>query len=375
VSIYVKRTTNGRFQLRVRHALLPPKGEFYATFDEEADARRFGTQLDLLLARGVVPQDMLQHPGKAREGWSLGRCMAEYARAEDLKQSEAALLATLRPELAHVMTWTLSYDWAEVWVRAMKREKNLAPSTIRHRHGALARCLDWVVRKHPHLLPSNPLRLLKRGFASYSVEDGRVASANGGVRRKDQERNRRLGSDEETRLRDALRSDTQLALLFDLAIETGMRLRECYTLTVDQIRLDQRTIFLDETKNGDTRQVPMSQPIHALLSAYLARHQLSIGNRRGCIFSWWSGQTEANELALITSRISHLFATAVKAAGLHDFHFHDLRHEATCRLFLRTQYSDVTIARITGHRDLRMLKRYASLRGSELADGMWGWAT
>jgi hypothetical protein len=33
--------------------------------------------------------------------------------------------------------------------------------------------------------------------------------------------------------------------------------------------------------------------------------------------------------------------------------------------------SDVLISKITGHRDLRMLKRYASLRGSDLAARMW----
>jgi len=42
----------------------------------------------------------------------------------------------------------------------MKRLGNLAPSTIRHRHGALARCFDWMIRKHPEIMAQNPLRLL-----------------------------------------------------------------------------------------------------------------------------------------------------------------------------------------------------------------------
>jgi hypothetical protein len=33
--------------------------------------------------------------------------------------------------------------------------------------------------------------------------------------------------------------------------------------------------------------------------------------------------------------------------------------------------SDVLIAKITGHKDLRMLQRYASLRGSDLALHLW----
>lgn len=42
-----------------------------------------------------------------------------------------------------------------------------------------------------------------------------------------------------------------------------------------------------------------------------------------------------------------------------------------CRLYEKTNLSDVQIARITGHKDLRMLRRYASLRGSDLAAALW----
>lgn len=70
---------------------------------------------------------------------------------------------TIRPGLELFSTGNLNYDWADDWIRSMKREANLAPATIRHRHGALARCFDWMLRKHPDILAQNPLRLLKRG--------------------------------------------------------------------------------------------------------------------------------------------------------------------------------------------------------------------
>jgi integrase len=57
--------------------------------------------------------------------------------------------------------------------------------------------------------------------------------------------------------------------------------------------------------------------------------------------------------------------------GCDDLRFHDLRHEAVCRLYERTRLGDVQIARITGHKDLRMLKRYSNLRGSDLAEMLW----
>jgi integrase len=47
-----------------------------------------------------------------------------------------------------------------------------------------------------------------------------------------------------------------------------------------------------------------------------------------------------------------------------------LRHEAVCRLYERTTLSEIQIARITGHRSLAMLRRYASQRGPDLAQSL-----
>jgi 2-polyprenyl-3-methyl-5-hydroxy-6-metoxy-1,4-benzoquinol methylase len=85
-------------------------------------------------------------------------------------------------------------------VRTMKRVGNLAPSTIRHRHGALARCFDWMIRKHPEIMAQNPLRLLKRGFATYTDADAQHLAAQGRQPKHNVERDRRLHEDEETRI-------------------------------------------------------------------------------------------------------------------------------------------------------------------------------
>ncbi len=44
---------------------------------------------------------------------------------------------------------------------------------------------------------------------------------------------------------------TEELVLFEMALESAMRLREMYTLTWDQVDFTQRTIFLEKTKNGD----------------------------------------------------------------------------------------------------------------------------
>ena len=47
----------------------------------------------------------------------------------------------------------------------------------------------------------------------------------------------------------------------------------------------------------------------------------------------------------------------LKRAGLTDFHFHDLRHEAISRFF-ESGLTVPEVALISGHRDVRMLLRY-----------------
>jgi hypothetical protein len=68
------------------------------------------------------------------------RCVTEYLRHNPVPDSDARLLDTVLPGVTTLGTGMLNYDWAEGWIREMKRTQNLAPSTIRHRHGALARC-------------------------------------------------------------------------------------------------------------------------------------------------------------------------------------------------------------------------------------------
>jgi len=139
--------------------------------------------------------------------------------------SDIKLLNTVRPLLITISTGSLNYDWAEAWIREMKRVQNLSPSTIRHRHGALARCFDWMLRKHPGVMAQNPLRLLKRGFATYTEEDKKQVIAVGKAPKIDVERDRRLAEEEEKKVLQTLKKMPDENTLFVLALETAMRMR------------------------------------------------------------------------------------------------------------------------------------------------------
>ena len=365
----IKKTPSGSFQLCIKNKLLPKT--LWATFDSLEQARAYGDQLEGLLAQGIVPASLLERPTPRQEIWTVSRCIAEYIRHNSVPVSDLKLLDTVRASVATIGTGVLNYDWAEGWIRTLKRVHHLAPSTIRHRHGALARCFDWMLRKHPDILAQNPLRLLKRGFATYTDDDNRAVTAAGKQPRYDVERDRRLDVDEEMRILQVLAARPDECTLFVLALETAMRLRECYTLGTAQVNLAKKTIALDRTKNGDHRQVPLSSTAIALLRAYLAEQAAPIAARDGRLFPFWNGQTSVVALDATTSVLSRTFATVFREAQVVGLHFHDIRHEATCRLYEKTTLSDVLIAKITGHKSIRMLQRYASLRGSDLAPHLW----
>jgi len=63
----------------------------------------------------------------------------------------------------------------------------------------------------------------------------------------------------------------------------------------------------------------------------------------------------------------HAFVAACKRAGIKDYTWHDLRHEALSRLAERGDLSVLELAAISGHKTLQMLKRYTHLQAEKLA--------
>ena len=163
-------------------------------------------------------------------------------------------------------------------------------------------------------------------------------------------RDRRLQHDEETRLFDACRQarNPWLLPLVQLAIETAMRRGELLRLRWEHIDLNRRTAHLPDTKNGEARTVPLSMTAVAVIRAL--PHAL-----HGDVFP-----------GVTTEALKRSYVRATRRAGIDDLRFHDLRHEATTRLFEKG-LNIMEVASITGHKDLRMLRRYTHLKAEDLA--------
>lgn len=363
-----KRQRGRAWHYTVRRAGVLPQ-PIYLSFPNEAEGDAYVRKLEALLDRGIVPDE---YQKKTRG--DLRSNVERYMEASSVSADDEKLLPVSLERLGTTRLVDLSFQWATDWVTALKREQNLAPSTIRHHVGALARALDWLAAHND--IPSNPLRLLPKGYSTYTDADRVFVRKAGGRAKADTERDRRLEPGEEAEIRRLLAGgkpkDRQrpldlhhreaLALLFDMALESAMRMREMFTLDRKQADVKKLTIFLDETKNGDRRQVPMTTVLVGLLKGYS-------GNFDGRLFPWWDG--DARHLERVTAQLSRQFSRLFDAAGCDDLRFHDLRHEATSRIYERTTLTDLQVAKITGHRDLRTLKRYANLRGSDLAARLW----
>lgn len=360
---------------------------FYFTFDDKAEGDLYVGRLEVLLRQGVVPTELIE---ENKEFVIVGDVIRAYMKARAITEDDRGLLEAVFARVGVVRLTTVSYSWVENLVKGMKVTHNLAPSTIRHYVGALARCFDWGSNRGIPELVVNPLRLLPKGYATYNAHD-RAELGDGMKARTDIERDRRLEDDEESRIRAAMagerRNDRERPLrlkwlgatecMFDLALETAMRMRETYTLTLDQVNFGSRTIFLEKTKNGSKRQVPMSSVAIRVLQVYIKRVETAERGMEGFkfdggrLFPWWNGSFDKADLRKVTTTLSQQYARIFEFAGCEDVNYHDLRHEATSRLFERTSMSDGEIMKVTGHKSARMLLRYANLRGSRLADKMW----
>lgn len=383
-----RQTTSGKWEFVIKRAGLLEK-PIYLTFDTEEEGNEFCGRVEALLNAGIVPTEH-QVQEKIITIADLVRIYERDAHPSAKDQSRFGPILRTRgmTPLARI-----NAAWVDVWINEMKRVEKLAPTSIRARVGALARCTDWGIRKGYLLLPDNALRNLPEGYSQWTKTDAAYA---GIEKRIDTERDRRLepginGSDgEHERILAVIESGVlprqirplhlpyprALKCLYILALETAMRLREMYTLDISQVDLAKRTVFLDKTKNGNKRQVPLSSVAMAELKDYLQVREIPDEHNQGALFPWWNGDTSRRELVATSDFLSKLFHNnrspgIFDVAGCVDLKFHDLRHEAVSRLFERTSMSETEIMKISGHEDRGMMMRYANLRGSNLAEKLW----
>jgi integrase len=371
-----KRFRNNVWEYVIKRAGVLDKPRYF-TFDSEEEGDAFCAHLEAFLDKGIVAPEL---QSATKRVTTLNQLARDYELQAHPSTKDRLILDTLCKTKGNTRLVNLNVAWVDSWISSMKRIDQLSPATIRAKVGALARCTDWGLRQGHLLMPDHPFRSLPEGYAQYNKLDAAVA----GKKKIDIERDRRLEGDEYENILAlievgvlprkyrplTLQYKAALRCLMILAVASAMRLREMYTLTLGQVNLEKRTIFLEKTKNGDKRQVPLSTVALAALREYLAVRAIPQGHPEDLLFPWWNGKESEHELRKATDKLSTLFVDIFEAAGAHGLKFHDLRHEAVSRLFENTALPEISIMKISGHRSHRMMMRYANLRGSNLADAL-----
>lgn len=124
------------------------------------------------------------------------------------------------------------------------------------------------------------------------------------------ERDRWLTREEADRLIAVCPS--HLVAIVRFALATGCRASEITGLEWNRVDLERGTAWLNRTKNGTPRGVPLNQDAVAVLQGEKGRHPRYCFTYRGAPILWGVCNTGWLE--------------AVRKAGLTDFRFHDLRH-------------------------------------------------
>ncbi|QFQ76122.1 site-specific integrase [Vibrio harveyi] len=161
------------------------------------------------------------------------------------------------------------------------------------------------------------------------------------------ERSRRLKSGEFEQISDALeavnndsKQHMPLKDIMGIAVDLGLRLGEISKLRRSDICKETRKITVRDRKH------PMKNKRHTDtldLSDNLLELLLNQPEREdGLLFPY------------STNAIGNRWRKLIKALGIDDLRFHDLRTEAACRMF-ESGLSIVEVSKITGHRDLNIL--------------------
>lgn len=135
-----------------------------------------------------------------------------------------------------------------------------------------------------------------------------------------------------------------VAVLFLVALRTGMRASELCGLTWD--RIYQSHCRLPLTKNGKAREVPLS---------YKAKRRIE--QMRG-----WDSDLV---FAISSGTLDSLFRRYRERAGLSGFTFHDSRH--TAATWMSRKVDVLTLCKIFGWRDPKMAMTYYNPKAEDVA--------
>ncbi|XLZ69366.1 integrase [Massilia sp. SR12] len=319
------RQRSGTWQARVRTKGFPDEVKSFST---KAEAVAWAREVEASMHKGSY-QDTY-----SAKDWLLGDLLRRYMvevspTKRSAKRERETITFMLRQRMAQYSMAKLTP--AVVAAYRDERMMTVSAGTIIRELSILSSAISHA-RREWGLPTGNPCALVRKPQSP-------------------QGRQRLLTSDERRRLLEELRPvgrrSPWMLPLVELALETAMRRGELLALEWRHVDLTAQTAFLEMTKNGSSRSVPLSKAAVRILEG------LPKGDCQ-------------RVFPLSYMVVNNCFVKARNRAGIGDLHFHDLRHTATTGLAEKLP-NVIELASVTGHQTIQMLKRYYHPKAQELA--------
>src|SRR3989442_3675759 len=247
-------------------------------------------------------------------------------------EREGPLLKSIRTERNRVLAWAREFGSrplgqitrAEIEAWRRERKSKCRPSTINRFMSGLRRLFSLAVEWE--LLEESPMKGMK-------------------FLRENNARTRYLSLEECQRLIASCIAP-HIRALVTVALHSGMRLGEILDLHWYDLDFASGFILVRDSKNGESRHVPMDATLFALFRAYPRRPGTDL------VFSSRCGGH------IVDVRTG--FLNSCKRAELTDLHFHDLRHTFASQ-FVMAGGDLYILKEILGHKSITMTQRYAHL--------------
>lgn len=324
------RKRNGKYQVQVRrnNQLIASK-----TFHTQLDARNWARQTEVQIDQGEL------EPRKSDlKKFTLADIVSRYLKEVVPLKKQSVETFLLNAFLRHpICSKRLDHlTSADFSAYRDERLKSIAPISLKRQLAPISHAFEIARTEWGIPIKENPIEKLR-------------------LKARDNRRERRLKDGEQEKLLEAARTrqNPLIEKVVIFAIETGMRRGEILGLHWDQVDLKRRSVTILESKNGYSRTIPLTPGAFALLQ---------------------SMKDEAGDKDLKPERVFPLTANTLRMAwermlartDIEDLHFHDLRHEAISRFF-EMGLTVPEVASISGHRDMKMLMRYAHADTTKLA--------
>lgn len=325
-----EQRTSGWWQAKIRRKGCPPQSQ---TFQFKVDAEAWARDIENKMDRGIfVDRSEAERTtlGDLIDKFKTEFAPFHYKKREDEKEAWRFQTKHLNDALGKYSVSAI--DQKLVAKYRDDRIKKVSESTCRKEIYMLSKVLHFAETECGIVLPrGNPVEKIRK------PADGKA-------------RDRRLSKEDWKKLEVKCKTSRNAYLwpAVELSVESGMRQGELLGLKWKDVDKKRKLVMLHDTKNGEARAVPLSPRALAILKSL-------------------PQDINGSVIPLQRMTLFHVFKAATVRAGIKDFTWHDLRHEALSRLAERGDFSVLELAAVSGHKTLQMLKRYTHLQAENLA--------